>query len=112
VPTVSKPKLSHGQFVFTISGPGSVTLLLQRGVAGHLDNGICVAGRKQRNGCTKYSTSATIVRTVTKAGQVAITEPKQVDGHRLSPGRYRVVVTPADAAGHTGKSQTLQFVVR
>jgi hypothetical protein len=52
------------------------------------------------------------VRTVTKAGQVAITEPKQVDGHRLSPGRYRVVVTPADAAGHTGKSQTLQFVVR
>jgi sarcosine oxidase gamma subunit len=112
VPTVSKPKLSHGQVVFTISGRGSATLLLQRGVAGHLKNGLCVAGKNRRRGCTAYSTRATIVRRAAKARQIAITEPKKVDGHRLPRGRYRAVVTPADAAGHAGKSRTAELVLR
>ena len=34
VPTVSKLRLSHGRIVFTLSGPGSATLRLQRRVAG------------------------------------------------------------------------------
>jgi poly(hydroxyalkanoate) depolymerase family esterase len=112
VPTVSKPKLSHGKIVFTISGPGSVTLLLQRGVAGHVTKGLCVAGKKKRRGCTKYSTSAKIVRTAAKAGRIAITQPKKVRGHRLPRGRYRAVVTPADTAGHAGTSKTGAFVLR
>jgi poly(hydroxyalkanoate) depolymerase family esterase len=111
-PTVSKPKLTHGQVVFTISGRGSVTLRFQRGVAGHLTNGLCVAGKNKRPGCTKYSTRAKIVRTAAKAGQIAIPQPKKVHGHRLPRGRYRAVVTPADAAGHTGRSQTLALVLR
>ncbi|MCW3017649.1 MAG: hypothetical protein JWO02_4741 [Solirubrobacterales bacterium] len=112
VPTVSKPKVSHGQIVFTISGPGSVTLLLQRGLAGHLRNGRCVAGKRKGHGCTSYETRAKIVRTVAKVGQIAITQPKKVHGHRLPRGRYRAVVTPADAAGHDGTSQTLELVLR
>jgi hypothetical protein len=112
VPAVSKPKLSHGKVVFTISGPGSVTLLLQRGVAGHLKKGHCVAGKTKKHKCTKYSTKAKIVRTATKAGQIAIALPKKVHGHKLPRGRYRAVVTPADAAGHTGKAQTLALVLR
>jgi hypothetical protein len=112
VPTVSKPKLSHGKIVFTISGPGSVTLLLQRGVAGHATKGLCVAGRTKRRGCTKYSTSAKIVRTAAKAGRIAIAQPKRVHGHRLPRGRYRAVVTPADALGNAGKSRTVKFALR
>ncbi|MEA2613653.1 MAG: hypothetical protein QOI52_1612, partial [Chloroflexota bacterium] len=112
VPTVSKPKLSRGQFVFTISGRGSVTLLLQRGVPGHLKNGRCVAGNRRRQGCTKYSTMAKIVRRAAKAGPMAITQPRKVHGRRLPRGRYRVVVTPANAAGHAGKPQTLALVLR
>jgi hypothetical protein len=112
VPTVSKPKLSHGRFVFTISGAGSVTLRLQQRVAGHLKNGRCVTGKRKRRRCTKYSTRAKIVRTVANAGRIAITLPKKVRGHRLPPARYRAVVTPADPAGHPGRSQTLAFAIR
>lgn len=112
VPTVSKLKLSHGKIVFTISGRGSVTLRLQRGVTGHLKQGLCVAGKKKRHGCTKYSTSAKIVRKAAKAGRIAIALPKKVHGHRRPSGRYRAVVTPADTAGHTGTSKTLAFVLR
>jgi poly(hydroxyalkanoate) depolymerase family esterase len=112
VPTVSKLKLSHGRFVFTISGRGSVTLRLQRGVAGHMKNGLCVAGKRKRHGCTKYSTSAKVVRTAAKAGRIAIAQPKKAHGRRLPRGRYRAVVTPADAEGNAGKSQTLALVLR
>jgi poly(hydroxyalkanoate) depolymerase family esterase len=112
VPTVSKPKLSHGHVVFTISGRGSVTLLFQRGVAGHLRKGLCVAGRKRPGACTKYSTRAKIVRTAAKAGRIAIPQPRKVRGHRLPRGRYRAVVTPADDAGHAGTSQTVALVLR
>jgi poly(hydroxyalkanoate) depolymerase family esterase len=112
VPTVSKPRLSHGRIVFTISGPGSVTLRLQQRVAGNLKNGRCEAGKQKRRTCTTYSTKAKIVRTVAKAGRIAITQPKRVRGHRLPPGRYRAVVTPADPVGHTGRSRTLALVMR
>jgi poly(hydroxyalkanoate) depolymerase family esterase len=112
VPTVSKPKLSQRQIVFTISGAGSVTLRLQQRVAGHLKNGRCVTGKQKRHGCTKYSTRAKIVRTVANAGRVAITLPKKVRGHRLPLGRYRAVVTPADPAGRPGRSQTLALAIR
>jgi poly(hydroxyalkanoate) depolymerase family esterase len=112
VPTVSKPKLSHGRIVFTISGAGSVTLRLQQRVAGHLKNRRCVTGKQKRRGCTKYPTRAKIVRTVAKAGRIAITLPKKVRGHRLPSGRYRAVVTPTDPAGHPGRSQTLALAIR
>jgi poly(hydroxyalkanoate) depolymerase family esterase len=92
VPSVSKPKLADGKFVFTISGPGSVTLLLQRR--------------------TRYSTTAKIVRRAAKAGRMAITQPRKVDGHRLPRGRYRAVVTPADTAGHEGRSRSVGLVLR
>jgi poly(hydroxyalkanoate) depolymerase family esterase len=111
-PAVSKPKRSHGRIVFTMSGAGSVTLRLERRVAGHVKNGRCVTGSRKRHACTKYSTKAKIVRTVASPGPVAITLPKKVGGHRLAPGRYRAVVTPADAAGHSGKSQTLALTIR
>jgi poly(hydroxyalkanoate) depolymerase family esterase len=110
--TVSRPRLSHGRIVFWISGPGSVTLRLQQRVAGHLKKGLCVARHTKRHGCTKYSTRAKIVRTAAKAGRIAIRQPKKVHGHWLPRGRYRAVVTPADSAGHAGRSRTLRLVVR
>jgi len=112
VPTVSKPKLSRGRIVFTMSGAGSITLRLQQRVAGHLKKGRCVTGKQTRRGCTKYSTRAKLVRTVPSAGRISITLPKKVRGHRLPRGHYRAVVTPADAAGHPGRSQTLAVVIR
>jgi poly(hydroxyalkanoate) depolymerase family esterase len=108
-PRVSRPRLSRGRIVFTISGPGAVTLRFQERVAGHRRNGVCVAGKRRRGGCTRYSTRAKIVRRVAKAGRVAITLPRQVRAHRV---RYRVVVTPADGAGHAGRSRTMALVMR
>jgi poly(hydroxyalkanoate) depolymerase family esterase len=112
VPTVSKLKRSRGRIVFTISGAGSATLRLQRRVAGVARHGRCVPGAHKRRTCTRYSTTVRIVRTVTKATRIAIALPKQVRGHRLPPGRYRVGVTPADPAGRTGNSRTLALVIR
>jgi dienelactone hydrolase len=111
MPKVSKPKLSRGRIVFTVSGAGSVTLRLQQRVAGHLSHGRCVAGKGKRRRCTTYATRFTIVRMVAKAGRVAVALPKKVRGHRLPRGRYRVVVTPA-SAGHTGKSRTVALSMR
>jgi poly(hydroxyalkanoate) depolymerase family esterase len=112
VPTVSKLKRSRGRIAFTISGPGSVTLRLQRRVAGVLRHGRCVSGAQKGRACARYSTRVRIVRTVAKAGRVAIALPERVRGHRLSRGPYRVVVTPADGAGRTGRSRTLALVMR
>jgi poly(hydroxyalkanoate) depolymerase family esterase len=112
VPTVSKLKLSRGRIVFTISGAGSATLRLQRRVAGVPRQGRCVPGAQKRRRCTRYSTRVRIVRTVAKATRVAIALPKQVRGHRLPGGHYRVGVTPADPAGRTGSSRTLALVMR
>jgi poly(hydroxyalkanoate) depolymerase family esterase len=110
-PKVSKPKLSRGRIVFTVSGAGSVTLRLQQRVAGHRSHGRCAAGKGKGRRCTMYTTRRRIVRKVAKAGKVAVALPKKVHGHRLPRGRYRIVVTPA-AAGHTGRSRTLALSMR
>jgi poly(hydroxyalkanoate) depolymerase family esterase len=112
MPTVSKPKLSRGRIVFTVSGPGSVTLRLKQRVAGHRTSGRCVAGKQKGRRCTRYSTRVKVGRTVTKARRVAIALPKKVRGHRLPRGRYRAVVTPADTAGNAGRARTLALVMR
>jgi poly(hydroxyalkanoate) depolymerase family esterase len=111
-PALSKPRLARGRIVFRMSGPGSVTLRLQRRVVGHVKNGHCVAGKRKRSTCTRYSTRAKTVRTVAKAGRVAIRLPRNARGHRLPRGHYRAVLTPADSAGHAGMSRTLAFVMR
>ncbi|MCW3065306.1 MAG: hypothetical protein JWN32_2478, partial [Solirubrobacterales bacterium] len=112
VPALSKPRLSNGKVVFTLSSPGSVTLLLQRAVAGHRTHGHCVAGKKRTHKCTAYTTVAKIVRSGLAAGGVSITLPKKVHGHKLKRGKYHVVVTPASATGKAGTSRTLALVLR
>jgi poly(hydroxyalkanoate) depolymerase family esterase len=109
-PKVSKPTLSRGRIVFTVSGAESVAVRLQQRVAGHLSHGHCTAGKGKRR-CTTYTTRRRIVRKVAKAGRIAIALPKKVRGQRLPRGRYRVVVTPA-AAGRTGRSRTLALSMR
>jgi poly(hydroxyalkanoate) depolymerase family esterase len=112
VPTVSKLKLSRGRVVFTISGAGVATLRLQRGTAGAVRHGRCMAGSGTGRRCTRYTTKVRIARAVAKAQRVSIAVPKRVGGHRLPNGRYRAMVTPADAAGHAGSSRTLAVVMR
>jgi cell division septation protein DedD len=106
VPTVSKLTFSHGRIAFTLSGPGSATLRVQRRVAGR-----CVTGG-HKHSCTRYSTKVRIARTVTTAGRITISVPKRVHGHRLPRGHYRAMVTPADPTGRTGSSRTLAVVMR
>jgi poly(hydroxyalkanoate) depolymerase family esterase len=106
-PMVSRPRLFRGRIVFLISGPGSVTLRFQQRVAGHLKNRMCVPGKRTRGACSRYKTRAKIVRGVARAGVVAIRLPTKVPA-----GRYRLKVTPADNAGHTGISRTLALAMR
>jgi hypothetical protein len=71
-----------------------------------------VTGKRKGRACTRYATRAKLVRKVAHAGRVAIKVPKKVRGHRLPAGRYRAVVTPADSAGHRGRSHTLPVTIR
>jgi poly(hydroxyalkanoate) depolymerase family esterase len=112
VPRVSKLRISHGRIVFRISGAGSAKVRLQRRLSGHRKNGRCVAGARARRGCTRYLTKASVVRRAAKARRIAVRMPKRAHGHRLARGRYRVVVTPRDPAGHRGRSRTLAVVLR
>jgi hypothetical protein len=104
---VSKLKLSHGRIAFTLSGAGSATLRLQRPVAGR-----CETAAHKHRACTRYSTKVTVARTVSKASHITIAVPKRAHGRRLAHGRYRALVTSADAAGRTGNSRTLAVVMR
>jgi poly(hydroxyalkanoate) depolymerase family esterase len=90
------PKFVGGQIVFTTARRGSVTVRLEQRVAPH----------------AKYTTRAKLVGKVAKGRRVAITLPKTVHGKRLSPGRYRAVLTVAGTSGHAGTPHTLALVLR
>jgi poly(hydroxyalkanoate) depolymerase family esterase len=94
VPSVSRVKRSRGRVVFTLSGPGTVTLRLQR---------------RARH---RYVTKVRIVRRVARAGRVSIALPRRAHGHRLRQGHYRVRLTPAAPDGRRGRSRSLGVVLR
>jgi hypothetical protein len=111
-PTLTGPKLSHlggkSSLTFTLSGPGSVTVVLERAVAGHRAHGRCVRGkRKHKKACTTYKTVRTLHQT-SSGGAVSVPLPS----HGLPAGRYRVIVTPIGQNGQAGTSQTLRLAVK
>jgi hypothetical protein len=56
-------------------------------------------------------TEATIRKTAGKAGRLSVVLPTKIHGHRLPLGSYRVTITPADNAGHRGRTVTYSLVL-
>ncbi len=98
---------------FTLSGPGSVTLVLQRVTKGHRHGGACLKGaaHKKANRCTLFAFVTSAVRGGLPAGGGRIALPTRVHGHLLPPGTYRIVLTPRGAGTGVGSASTLTLVL-
>jgi hypothetical protein len=100
---------AHGPVLsYALSGPGALTIVLQRRTTGRRSGKRCVAGKARGRRCTIYRTVKTIVRRGLPAGAGKLTIPTR----GLKAGRYRAIVTPSDAAGRKGAARRLAFKVK
>jgi hypothetical protein len=113
-PILSALKLAgNGRAVtFQLSGPGTVTLQLQRASIGHRHGNRCLAGapKKKANRCARYTTLLTAVHPDLAAGARSVPLPTKLHGHNLPRGTYRVVLTSQAAGGGPVRTVTLTLV--
>ena len=98
---------------FTLSAPATVALRFERRSSGRRVGKACLAAtakRAKRKRCTRYLTRFTLLRTVKQAGAVSVAFTGRMGKRRLSPGRYRVVLTATNAGG-ASKALTAAFTV-
>ncbi len=84
-----------------LSEGGTLSVKLERLVAGHKKGKLCKAGGKRGRKCTAVKPAGTF----TLAAGAASLKVK------LAAGSYRAVVTPVDTAGNRGAARTLAFKV-
>lgn len=87
---------SRATLTATTSEAGQVTIALQRRHAGKPKARFTAIGKP-------------IVRKATAPGSVKLTFRSRIAGRRLTPGRYRFVVTATDAAGNRSAPRTVGF---
>jgi hypothetical protein len=131
VPTVSDLKLSastvnvdsHGHVIshrsswptisYVESQAASLTVTLLRAETGMRRGKSCVAPSRRNHGrarsCTRFVVISSVMQT-DPAGRLTLRLNQLLHG-RLSPGTYRLNITPR-ASGKVGKTVTVQFVVR
>jgi hypothetical protein len=86
--------------------------VLERVVTGHRSHKHCVKGKaRHKSSCTIYTTVFRIRQAAANAGKLSIALPTKVHGHKLALGRYRVTITPSDAAGHSGRPSFLTLTL-
>jgi hypothetical protein len=114
---------SHGRIVakgasvlsltYTESQAAKLTVALLRAETGVRHGNRCVAPPRHRQGhprtCTRYVVVSTLMHS-DRAGRLTV-PLNQLVHHRLTPGSYRLEVTPS-AHGKVGRTISLRFVVR
>jgi hypothetical protein len=97
----------------TTSEPGQVSFAVQQRIAGHRDHGRCVThARRKAARCTHWvARGPALTRRVASPGRVTLTFSGRIGTRRLSPGRYRFVVSATDAAGNRSPVRTVAFTV-
>jgi hypothetical protein len=97
----------------TTSEAGPLSVGVQKRSAGHRDHGRCVAhARRKAAPCTRWVAQGPgLTRRVAAPGRVTVAFDGRIGGRRLSPGRYRFVVTATDAAGNRSRVRTVAFTV-
>jgi hypothetical protein len=107
--------LSHGSswptLTYVESQAASITVTLLRAEKGLRRGDRCVAPSRHRRGrgCTRFVVISSLMHT-DAAGRLTIRLNQLLRG-RLSPGTYRLNVTPR-ANGQVGRTVTVQFIVR
>jgi hypothetical protein len=106
---------------YTASGPGTVTLTVQRATSGRLATvraatvrKVCVAATKRNrklHRCTRYVAVRGKVTQRAKGGANHFTFDGRLNRRRLGPGTYRFVLTPS-VGGRAGTPVLARFVLK
>jgi hypothetical protein len=121
-PVLGRLSLLHARFrvgarataiTTTTSEAGRITIAVQQRLAGRRSHGRCVTrAPKKAPRCTRWvQRGPTLTRRVAAPGRVTIVFNGHIGTRRLSPGRYRFVVTATDAAGNRSAARTVAFTV-
>jgi hypothetical protein len=116
-PKLGKLHLKHKgtklTLTFNLTGSGAAIVSLQRITPGHRVRHRCVSGKKKHaRACTFYKTEHTVTRRGLKGGKVTVVLSTKVHGHKLPPGRYRVLVTPVSVTGKRGAPRSIGLILR
>jgi PKD repeat protein len=95
---------------FRLSVTATVTITLQRIVAGRSSHGHCATGRRGRP-CTLYKPAGTLIRKSLPAGRATIAFSGRVGTRALASGSYLATVAATDGVRHTSSLATAHFTV-
>ena len=93
---------------YTLSAPAAVRFTVQRAVAGRSAGGRCAApmsSNRARPACTRFASVRGSLTRTRPAGADRFTFTARLAGRALSPGRYRLVATPAAGARAGGPAR-------
>jgi hypothetical protein len=95
------------QLSYRLSEPGTLSVEIQRLLAGRKAGKKCKAGGKKGKKCTVAKSLGTV-----KLASGATALSTKLHGKKLPAGSYRAIVTPVDAAGNRGAGRTVSFTVK
>ena len=101
-------------FVFRSSEAGTATLKMSRAHPGRRRGKRCVKPtRKNRRAkrCTRYIAVKPSLKRAVATGATAVPFSGRIGRRALKPGKYRVTVVVADAAGNRSKPRSIGFRV-
>jgi hypothetical protein len=122
-PTISNVKLSAPSLVagssavnvtYRLSEPATTIVSVQKRTTGVRKGRSCVKRTRRLHGraCTRWVAVRGSIKHADAAGIVKLRFTGRIGGHKLAPGRYRLVITAVDAAGNRSKVGTVQFTVK
>ena len=108
-------KIGGATLTFTLSGPASVAVGLERLTVGRAKGKLCVLATKRNRRakpCTRAKRLTTLRVPARKAGVNALKLSGMAAGRRLPPGRYRAVLLATPAGGPTSAPLRVAFFVK
>ncbi|HMJ33351.1 MAG TPA: PKD domain-containing protein [Baekduia sp.] len=96
---------------YTLNVAANTRFTIQRATSGRTVSGRCVKPTRSngtRKPCTRFVAVRGSFTRTRAAGADRFTFTGRLTGHALTPGRYRLIATPA-ANGHTGTSSRVSF---
>jgi hypothetical protein len=96
---------------YTLNIAAKTRFTIQRATSGRAVSGRCVKPTKSnrtRKSCTRLVAVTGGFTRTRAAGPDRFTFTGRLAGHALTPGRYRLIATPA-VNGHTGKPSRVSF---
>jgi hypothetical protein len=100
-------------FHYVLSESATAIIAVQQSLAGRRRSGRCVAptaALRHAKACTRVASRGSLTRT-SRAGQNRVAFTGRLTRKALAAGRYRAVLTAADAAGNHSTAQTIAFSI-